>query len=591
MRPAVGEVTGFGADAQALADASGRADVVLRSPGLAAPEGWLRRIAAAAAADTNVACAVPITGPRGAVLDAPPVHPRVLGVAPPLIYVRRSAIDLCGPLDEDFPARCLRAGLVHVLADDLVVPGPILIEDGDRLGAEARARRLARVRLSRPAVTVDARSLTERVTGTQVHTLELLRALHAFGDVDLRVIVPDAVGAHAASVLEEVAAERVTYEAIRHGGVSRSDVVHRPYQVTSHDDIGVLGLCGERVVITHQDLIAYRNPGYHATPEDWRHHRRHTREALGFADLVVFESAHALEDAVADDLVARHRARLIPIGADHVSAAAPERPEGVGERPFLLCLGTDYRHKNRVFAMRLLAALRERGWDGSLVLAGPEVQFGGTAEDERAWLAGNPDVPVVELAAVSEGEKAWLYANAAAVAYPTTYEGFGLIPFEAAAHGTPCLWAPVASLSDVLPAELAVLQPWDAEASADRVLPVLRDPQAHVAAVREVAQRYTWRATAEALREVYLQALELPARLASTAAADALAGELARAEWEARYWGLREDIGPTGLSLVEPPGRLLDEEAQRTLAALARRPATRRPLMAALRGLRRLGGG
>jgi len=586
MEPVPGHVSGFDA-AQAVAEQAGRADVLLLWPDVVVPEGAPERLSEAAGTDTNVACAVPIVGETAQIVPgSPQVRPRVERVGPPCLYVRRAALDLCGPVDEGFSDRCVRAGFVHVLADDVVVAGA---EDPggappDRLGAEARARRLARVGLSRPSLTLDARSLTERMTGTQLHTLEVLRALHAHGDTALRVIVPEPIGSYAAAVLDELGVDRVGYEEIRHGRVPRTDVVHRPFQVTSADDIGVLGLSGERVVVTHQDLISYRNPGYHASADDWHHHRRHTREALGFADLVVFGSRHALEDAVVDDLVARHRARLVPIGADHVSAAEPVRPAGLAEGDFLLCLGTDYRHKNRPFAIELLTALRERGWDGSLVLAGPPVAHGGTRDEE----AGEG---VADLGPVSEGEKAWLYEHAAAVVYPTTYEGFGLIPFEAAAHGTACLWAPVASLADVLPPELGLLVPWDASASAERVLPVLRDPANHVEAVKEAARRYTWRATAEALRDVYLEVLTLPARLASTAAADALAGELARAEWEARYWKLREDIGPTGLSLVEPPDRLLDEEAQRTLAGLARRSATRGALLGLLRAARRLSRG
>ena len=101
---------------RALADGAGRADVVLRWDDAPLPDGWLGRLEAAAAVDTNVACVVPVTG--GAAVLEGAVHPRVLEVGPPLVYVRRSAIDLCGPLDGGFPQRCLEAGLVHVLADD-----------------------------------------------------------------------------------------------------------------------------------------------------------------------------------------------------------------------------------------------------------------------------------------------------------------------------------------------------------------------------------------------------------------------------------------------------------------------------------------
>ena len=91
--------------------------------------------------------------------------------------------------------------------------------------------------------------------------------------------------------------------------------------------------------------------------------------------------------------------RVVYIGVDHASAAmplptpAPGGSSALGERPMLLCLGTDFRHKNRVFALRLLEALRDgHGWDGTLVLAGPRVSAGSSAGEEAAYLATRPEL-------------------------------------------------------------------------------------------------------------------------------------------------------------------------------------------------------
>src|SRR5205823_13774474 len=112
----------------------------------------------------------------------------------------------------------------------------------------------------------------------------------------------------------------------------------------------------------------------------------------------------------------------------------------------------------------------QHGWDGVLVLAGPRVSHGSSAAEEAAFLATRSDLSdaVVMLPAVGEAEKEWLLQRCAAVLYPTTYEGFGLMPFEAAAHDRPCLFAAHTALAEVLPTELAMLVPWDAHASAAR---------------------------------------------------------------------------------------------------------------------------
>ena len=43
----------------------------------------------------------------------------------------------------------------------------------------------------------------------------------------------------------------------------------------------------------------------------------------------------------------------------------------------------------------------------------------------------------------------------------------GLVPFEAAAHRVPCLWAPGTSLSELLPDEAAGIVPWNDAQTAE----------------------------------------------------------------------------------------------------------------------------
>src|SRR5262249_19560215 len=113
-----------------------------------------------------------------------------------------------------------------------------------------------------------------------------------------------------------------------------------------------------------------------------------------------------------------------------------------------------------------------------------------------------------------EAEKHWLFKHAALVVSPTTYEGFGLIPFEAADAGVPCLFAPQASLAEILPRDLALIEPWNAALTADRAIRLIGEASERdrfVKAVRKVSQRYRWDRTAEALALVYSEAADAPA--------------------------------------------------------------------------------
>lgn len=558
------------------------------------------------------------------------------------VYVRRHALDLVGDFDlafspgygeeVDFSQRCVLHGLTHVAADDVFVlhhAGGSFAEDGESnpiqkahdrviearypyyeravkevahtpVGRLPRAITAARRAVVGLTVTLDGRCLGPMATGTQVHTLEVIKALHATDQIGLKVIVQPDLGDYAARVLRALPGVDLIPHTDVHPGMDKADVAHRPYQISNANDLLILRCAGERQVITHQDLIAYRNPGYFPGYPQWERYRRLTRHALALADRVVFISKHAAKDAQSEDLIDPDRVRIVYNGVDHsvaVDSGEPRPPagvEGLADRPFLLCLGTDFRHKNRVFALRLLQALREQqGFDGALVLAGPRVACGSSAGEEATYLASRPQLAraVIALPAVSEAEKAWLMDNCRALLYPTTYEGFGLMPFEAADHDRPCLFASQTALAEILPSELATLVPWDPSASAQRVNDLIgrTDLMAeHVRAVRRAGERFTWRSAAEQTIEAYWAAAASPAREAAQLAGELSDVEADRDEAERKYDELWQSLTADARTLVAPGGQLSPAE-QHTLAAVLRRPLTRRLLLAPMRLAGRIG--
>jgi glycosyltransferase involved in cell wall biosynthesis len=510
-----------------------------------------------------------------------------------------------------FGERCTALGLVHVLADDVLAAGPPATPhpaDEAELAARHPHRTVAREFDARPdspvehallvasrgldklSVTIDARALGPARAGTQVHALELVAALGRTGALRLRIVTPPDLHPEARAALEEI--EDLTllpYEQAANESHPPTDVVHRPSQVFSPSDLALLLPLGRRMVVTHQDLIAYRIPSYHERVEDWERYRRVTRSTLAAADHVVFFSEHALRDAAADQLVDPRTSSVVPIGVDHrvAPAPAPRRPTALpaDATPYLLCLGADLRHKHHAFAIALTDALRdEHGWAGRLVFAGPTGSTGADTTEDPAT--------VVRLGPVAEDEKAWLLEHAAAVAYPTLYEGFGLIPFEAAAAGVPCLFAAQTALAEVLPVEAATLVPWDPAASALAVAPLLQGGsprETHVAAVRAAARRFRWDDTAHALVELFERVivagrsdLRRAARERAELEELLLATKRERVEEWQRYEAFRESIGSDGLGLVGPGG-VLDEADQRALLSLLSRPALRRPATKAAR--------
>jgi glycosyltransferase involved in cell wall biosynthesis len=488
--------------------------------------------------------------------------------------VRRSALDLVGG-GADFWPGCVERGLAHVLADDVLVfdPRPAAPRT-QRLSAPlAHAFGAARRAVHGLSVVIDATILYGPTTGTHVHVVELIAGLARAEHVRLTAILPDRPSAHARNRLQGLPdLALVTYEE----AAGNADVVHRPFQLSSAGDLNFLESLGERLVLTQQDLIAFHNPAYFPTKDAWEEYRELTRVAMAAADRVVFFSAHARDDALAEELVVPARASVVHLGVDHPGApggpaahqAIPPGAQRLGDAvPAIMCLGTDFHHKNRLFALRMLERLKTRhGWDGVLVFAGPPVAHGSSRPHEADFLSDHASLAdsVLDVGPISEAEKDWLFARSALVVYPSVLEGFGLVPYEAAAHGVPCLWAPGSSLSELLPDDRAGVVPWDAERSAEQALALMRDDDAregNLEAIAAAASGLTWDATAAGLLDVYRATADAPASAGATT-----------------LGSLSEDA-----ARLVGPGGALPADVQRPLLALATHRRIATPVFDALK--------
>lgn len=447
-------------------------------------------------------------------------------------------------------------------------------------------------------VTIDARALDGALMGTQILVLELTRALAHTGALRLRVLIyRERIDGDTLALLRELPNTEILAVEDVDESTPASAVFHRPQQTFAQDDLALAWQLGDRVVLGQLDLIAYRNRGYFPDNRAWEDYRRASRHGMIAAERVLVLSEHTRGELIEEGLVGADRIAVVPPGLDHRIGEEPRRPPALGASEFLLCLGTDYRHKNRVFALRLLAALRERhGWRGTLVLAGTHVEHGSSRKAERKELDTHPQLreAVVELGPVSEAEKEWLMRNAAAVVYPSEYEGFGLVPYESALRGVPCLFAALSSLAEGAVGQAATIVPWDPTQSAAAVYPLLTDKEArarHVQLLADAAHELTWERAAQATVEAYHEAALAPARDATMLSRDAVARErelLADHQEVAQmliderelvlsdYNTLLAEVGPAR-GLIGEHGSL-PEDLQRGLLALSAHPTLSRPL-------------
>jgi len=357
------------------------------------------------------------------------------------------------------------------------------------------------------------------VGGSEESTIASLRALAHRDDPDLDLCLyvteplrrahPDITSAHPVEVLPlsgipmaragRIAAE-TTWLAARTRGV---DLVH-------HAGGTAPPLRTAPYVLTVHDLQPLERRATHS-----RLKRAYLGTAIPLsvqaARLVAVPSEFVRQSVLDRVRVDPARVVVIPHGVDVLPAATPADVLNVRYRldgPVVLYPAITYPHKNHAVLVDAFAAVVAAHPDALLVLTGGR----GGAEDQvraRVDRLGLAD-RVRRTGRISAADVAGLYREAAVVAVPSRYEGFGLPAVEAMAYGAPLVAAAATALPEVVGDAGILVDPDDNAGWATAIIELLESPDrgarlAEAGLVR--AQRYSWPANAAGLADLYRSAV------------------------------------------------------------------------------------
>lgn len=195
------------------------------------------------------------------------------------------------------------------------------------------------------------------------------------------------------------------------------------------------------------------------------------------------------------------RVQVVPNGGHHravpTSTGLPPGP------PYVLLLGTLGVRKNLPLLLDAYAALRRSGVELRLVLAGardPLVDLHQLLA-ERRLLDG-----VTVTGYVDDGRAAALLEGAAALAFPSLYEGFGMPLIEAMDAGTPVVAVRSGASPETVGDAAVLIDPGDVDGFAAGLAAVTTDGGLRsrlIEAGRRRAQDFSWARTAEKTIAVY----------------------------------------------------------------------------------------
>jgi len=469
-----------------------RGDAILLAPGARPTFGWIEPLAAAAHSEERVALASPLSDSDGfdalEGLDSDEARGAIAGLPESLYspragivcnYLRGDVLDAVGLLDATYSAprvamddwlmraRSLgffskRSARSLVLVDGtLDLPGGADLEtlhdrhrympgQVDRhaasLDATVAAHAIEHRATGRIKVALDLRHLPLEMNGTKMYAVSLGRALSLRPEIDLTLLAVhplQADGITGRLVSPEEWADDVA-------------IVHKPAQIFDRTHARLLFESKAHVVLTYQDLIAYRMAEVFPDEAAYNAYQQTSRLTIPAAQAILTYSENTAREVAAEfgaDSAAIHPVFLGVDVDDFASPLELGRVESIlGDfglsAGYFLSLASDYPHKNLAGLLEAYAMFR--GWwsDGeppALALAGRASRI----QAEFAEREGGPIPGVHFLGAVSHEQLRALYQNARALVFPSLYEGFGLPPLEAMAARAPVVAMPFSSVPEV----------------------------------------------------------------------------------------------------------------------------------------------
>ncbi|MCY3910350.1 MAG: glycosyltransferase family 1 protein [bacterium] len=219
---------------------------------------------------------------------------------------------------------------------------------------------------------------------------------------------------------------------------------------------------------------------------------------------------HTVSEYVAQEIRAIYdvdpdRVVVVPNGAC-LSEPGPHPAPG---SPYILAMGAADRRKDLTSLVTAFDQVAQEFSNLRLIHAGPD---GDASEELDQAIARSPHRQrILRLGWVDDHTRASLFHGASVVAYPSLYEGFGLVPLEAMLTDTPVVTTKVAAIAEVAGEAALYVTPGDPDELAEALTSALEDTELVarlVASGRERVAEYTWERTAAEMTALYRRAVD-----------------------------------------------------------------------------------
>jgi GT2 family glycosyltransferase len=440
-----------------------------------------------------------------------------------VIYYRRAALNVVGKLDEefhpgygeevDYSLRAVRFGFRNVLSEGHFAYHSgegsfqkIALQDFKRINDQTTirkfpdyldylrsfehnligAKRRFEIALFGFSLGVDASSLNYPASGTTSITIEILRQLSRQHKGTVTAIIDRKISPENLKALLDLDSVSVQYLEDLIQTSATFDILWRPYQIWEEWRLYQTRRLAAEYVLGIQDLIGFDNYHYHDSISTWSTYRKVMRLAANLATGLTFISNYSRNRALETGLLTTQSVRVIPNGitgdVDGVDISARKTISNLQSMVTILLVGMNFEHKYFMYAFKIAGELATKGLQVRILRIG----------HGEVSAPNDSEIDFKDLGEVSDETRNKLYAEVTFVLYPSTVEGFGLIPFEAAKHGVFCFATRQGGLNEYLPKDIPTIAEWNPKNDVRQILEALPKIDEYTKLIQDHNRLLTW---------------------------------------------------------------------------------------------------
>jgi len=337
-------------------------------------------------------------------------------------------------------------------------------------------------------IVINARFLTQNITGVQRYAIELSRELIKLND-DITFVAPH-------NIIHQEIAKTFNVKIIgKKTGYYWEQIELPSYLKKTHKNALLLNFANmapinyKNKIVTIHDVAPLRNPKWFS--------RRFSLTYKYLLPLIVRSSVTIVTDSEYSKKeinsllkVDKHKITVVLPGVSQDFNHMVRDDSIIVSQPFVLSVSSPSPRKNVV---RLIEAFSKMNLERlMLVIVGSENKTLST-QDLKDQIQSKSNITFT--GPIDDEYLMALYRKAELFVYPSIYEGFGLPPLEAMACGCPCAVSKVTSLPEVCGDAAAYFDPYNTQDIIDTLTKLLNDPELRKSLIKKGFRRiktFTW---------------------------------------------------------------------------------------------------